>query len=77
MYKKSIVRRLCNYLPQSIELAKAIHIDSLGEAKSQNLEKVLEGEYSVVEEDIPESVDITTGEIIDHPPESESNNVEK
>lgn len=68
MAKKTLLRRLCNYLPSSIEMAQAIQTDSLGEAQSQNLDKVLEGEYSIQYEDEIESsenINKLTGEILE------------
>ncbi len=51
MGKKTVIRRLCNYLPMSMEMASAIQVDSVGEVGSQGLDAVLNGEYSVVSED--------------------------
>jgi recombination protein RecT len=56
MGRKTALRRLFNYLPVSIELATASALDgqaSMGE--SQALDSVLTGEYSVIDEEAPDS----------------------
>lgn len=48
MGRKTVIRRLAKYLPMSVEMAAAVEIDGLAEAgKPQNLESVLDGEYTV------------------------------
>jgi recombination protein RecT len=44
---KTVIRRLCKFLPKSTELATALALDSLAEKGQQNMEldSVLEGEY--------------------------------
>jgi recombination protein RecT len=57
MGRKTMIRRLFNYLPVSIEMAEAQAIDSQGEGGiDQGLDEVLSGEYSVVDavEDAPQ-----------------------
>ncbi len=49
MGRKTMIRRLFNYLPVSIEMAQASTLDATGESQSQNLENVLtDVDYSVV-----------------------------
>lgn len=49
MGRKTMVRRLFNYLPVSIEMAQAQAIDATAETKAQELDKVItDVEYSVV-----------------------------
>lgn len=50
MGRKTMIRRLFNYLPVSIEMAEAQAIDATGETKTQNMGLVLDGEYSVLDE---------------------------
>jgi recombination protein RecT len=44
---KTVIRRLCKFLPKSTELATALALDNLAEKGQQNMEldSVLEGEY--------------------------------
>ena len=50
MGRKTMIRRLFNYLPVSIEMAEAAAIDSQGEGGiNQGLDEVLSGDYTVVE----------------------------
>jgi recombination protein RecT len=44
---KTVIRRLCKFLPKSTELATALALDNLAENGQQNMEldSVLEGEY--------------------------------
>lgn len=56
MGRKTMVRRLFNYLPVSIEMAQAQALDATGETKAQQLDNVLtDVEYTVV----PDSDDMT------------------
>ena len=49
MGRKTVIRRLAKYLPLSVELATAVELDGKADAgKSQNLDAVLDGDYSVV-----------------------------
>lgn len=74
MGRKTVLRRLFNYLPVSIELATASTLDaraSMGE--SQGLDNVLQGDYSVVDSEAQgyqeqEQVDTNTGEITRNDP---------
>ncbi len=51
MGRKTMIRRLFNYLPVSIEMAEAAAIDSQGEGGiNQGLDDVLSGDYTVVEQ---------------------------
>ena len=70
---KTVIRRLCKFLPKSPELAMAIAMDSASEAgKSQglDLQSVIDGEYTpaVIDEE-GAVVDRETGEVL----EKESN----
>jgi recombination protein RecT len=63
MGKKTVIRRLAKYLPMSIELANAVALDSradIGEA--QGLDRVLDGDFSVVGDDAPEQTDAGQGD---------------
>lgn len=56
MGRKTMVRRLFNYLPVSIEMAKAQALDATGDTQAQQLDNVItDAEYSVV----PESDDLS------------------
>ena len=50
MGRKTMVRRLFNYLPVSIEMAEAQAIDATGASVTQNMDRTLQGEYSVMDE---------------------------
>jgi hypothetical protein len=50
MGRKTMVRRLFNYLPVSIEMAEAQAVDATGDTKVQNMGQVLDGEYSVLDD---------------------------
>ncbi len=71
MARKTAIRRLCKYLPMSIELAGAVDLDSRAEGgKPQGLERVLEGvDYTSLNggDDAPtgddEAYDAETGEV--------------
>lgn len=68
MALKTTIRRLCKYLPMSIELASAVELDGAAEGgKAQGLAGVLEGvEYTVQPEDAPTDdglYDPDTGEV--------------
>lgn len=78
MGRKTMIRRLFNYLPVSIEMAEAAAIDSQGEGgMDQSLDEVLTGDYTVVDgdqdalpppaepEQEPEPVVDANGEIFD------------
>ena len=50
MGRKSMIRRLFNYLPTSIEMQQAITLDSTGESQVQGLDNILDDvEYEVME----------------------------
>ena len=54
MWRKTVVRRLCKYLPMSVELARAVQLSDAGEAgQPQGLDRVLAGDFAVD----PEPVD--------------------
>lgn len=66
MAKKTVVRRLCKYLPMSIELATATALDDRAETKTQGLDQVLDGDFTVLADDSMEGgdeADPETGEI--------------
>jgi len=51
MGRKTMIRRLFNYLPVSIEMAEAAAIDSQGDGgMDQGLDEVLTGDYTVVDQ---------------------------
>lgn len=63
MAKKTVIRRLFKYLPVSIELQQAVTQDERAESGvTQDNASVLTGEYSVVDDDMPQ-IDTDTGEI--------------
>ena len=69
---KTVIRRLCKFLPKSPELAMAIAMDSASEAgKSQglDLQSVIDGEYTpaVIDEE-GAVVDRETGEVLEKEP---------
>ena len=62
MGRKTAIRRLCKYLPMSIEMANAIELDHRADVGlSQNMDAVLDGEFNVVDEPIS---------AIDHAPDA-------
>ena len=65
MGRKTLIRRLCNYLPMSVELSTAVALDSRGEmGEAQNLDGVLDGDFHVVGDDAPDiEHDPETGEL--------------
>lgn len=66
MGRKTVLRRLFKFLPVSIELASAVAMDGLAESgQSQGaFEDVLQGEYTVSEDQPDEVIDTTTGEVL-------------
>jgi recombination protein RecT len=61
---KTVIRRLCKFLPKSPELATALALDAAAESgKAQNLDvkEVVEGTYAPI-------IDADTGEILDADP---------
>ncbi len=69
MGRKTMIRRLFNYLPVSIEMAQAMALDNTGETQVQALDNVLDDvEYQVVENVDPQEDDPVVdgnGEIFD------------
>lgn len=67
MGRKTVIRRLCNYLPMSIELATATALETRAERnEGQDLENVLDGNFSVMPDDAPPlDYDPSTGEVIE------------
>lgn len=56
MGRKTLIRRLCKYLPMSIELAGAVALDERASTSmAQDLDNVLEGEFFVMPTDDPEA----------------------
>ncbi|WP_231642956.1 recombinase RecT [Ralstonia syzygii] len=66
MGRKTVIRRLAKYLPLSIEFQTAAALDSMAEAgKDQQLDTI-DGEFTIVPDDAPETfetVDPETGEV--------------
>ena len=64
MGRKTVIRRLAKYLPLSVEFQTAAAIDRMAEAgKDQHLDAI-DGDFSIVPDDAPESeFDHETGEI--------------
>ena len=64
MGRKTVIRRLAKYLPLSVEFQTAAAIDGMAEAgKDQHLDAI-DGDFSIVPDDAPESeFDHETGEI--------------
>lgn len=64
MGRKTVIRRLCNYLPMSIELANAVALEGRAEKnESQSLDQVLAGDYSLVSDEVEHDFDPDTGEV--------------
>lgn len=56
MGRKTVIRRLCKYLPMSIELANAVALEGLAERnETQALDSVLDGDFTILAEDAPAS----------------------
>lgn len=73
MGKKTAVRRLAKYLPLSIEFATAVAVDGQAEAgEPQNLDGVLDGDYSVMPDDAPPADEPPPEQVEDAPQEQES-----
>lgn len=52
MGRKTVIRRLAKYLPLSVEMATAVAMEDVtARGESQNLEGVLDGEYTVAADD--------------------------
>lgn len=68
MGRKTVIRRLCNYLPMSIEMAGAIALEGRAERnEAQGLDQVLNGDYHVMpESEVETTFDPETGEIADN-----------
>ncbi|GAC1601556.1 MAG: hypothetical protein NVS3B2_04540 [Ramlibacter sp.] len=64
MGRKTLIRRLCNYLPMSIELAGALDLDDRAErGELQHMNKVLDGvDYTELAEQQQDSEDQDEGE---------------
>jgi recombination protein RecT len=67
MWRKTVLRRICKYLPRSPELATALALDEAPK-QSLNVEDAINGTWAPVAEDEPvtgvEMVDRSTGEIM-------------
>lgn len=64
MAKKTAIRRLCKYLPMSIEMASAVALDGAAEAgKTPRYEDALQGEFTIDDPDAP------VAEQVEHQPE--------
>lgn len=62
MAQKTVVRRLCKWLPMSIELATATALDDrAATGADQALDAVLDGDFTVVADDAPMDDDDDTG----------------
>jgi recombination protein RecT len=64
MMRKTLIRRMANYLPMSIEFAAALQVD---EATSAGTPAAIDGDFSVVTHEADEVVDQQTGEITQQP----------
>jgi len=54
MGRKTLIRRLANYLPLSVDLARAVNLDELSSAGAdQALDRALEGDFETVAADAP------------------------
>lgn len=61
MVRKTLIRRMCNYLPMSIELSNAIQVS---DAAEEGKRASIDGSFVVVhDEDAEENIDPSTGEI--------------
>lgn len=59
MAKKTAIRRLCKYLPMSIEMANAMALDARGDAGKQQVELV-EGEFTILPEEAEDGAEDVT-----------------
>lgn len=58
MGRKTVIRRLANYLPLSIEFARANALDGLAAGgETQDLDRVLEGDFSIIDGQLSEGDD--------------------
>lgn len=66
MWRKTVLRRLCKFLPKSVELAQAVSLDDLagqGQSQKLNVREVIDGNWApppVVEEELPALTVIAT-----------------
>lgn len=66
MWIKTVLRRICKFLPKSVELASAIALDAAnarGRSQTLDLNDVIDGDYTAIaagEDDVPEGAE--TGE---------------
>jgi recombination protein RecT len=74
MGRKTAIRRLCKYLPMSVELAGAVALDGRADrGESQGLDGVLDGEFSVIETGGETPEDVATEDAPPRPTRSEFN----
>lgn len=65
MGRKTVIRRLAKYLPLSIEFQTAAALDGMADAgKDQNLDAI-DGDCSIIPDDVPEAFDMETGEVVE------------
>jgi recombination protein RecT len=67
MGRKTVIRRLAKYLPLSIEFQTAAALDGMADAGRDQHTDAMDGDYSILPDDAPHSVDTETGEIHDAP----------
>lgn len=67
MGRKTVIRRLAKFLPLSVEFQTASALDSMAAAGQDQHTDAMDGDYSILPDDAPQSVDTETGEIHDEP----------
>ena len=74
MGRKTMVRRLFNYLPVSIEMAEAASLDSKAEGgMEQSMDEVLTGEYTVMPQEDAPQIEQQQGQEEEDPPVVDEN----
>lgn len=67
MGRKTVIRRLAKFLPLSVEFQTASVLDAMASAGQDQHTDSMDGDYSLLPDDAPETVDQDTGEIHDAP----------
>ena len=67
MGRKTVIRRLAKFLPLSVEFQTASALDAMASAGQDQHTDAMDGDYSILPDDAPQTVDQDTGEIHDAP----------
>lgn len=63
MGRKTVIRRLSKFLPLSIEFQTASQLDAMAsDGRDQNLENTLDGEFTIMPDDVPQGEDLQDDE---------------